>query len=446
MNIRYKKIPAVLLATAIMLFSVLTFSPMPVYAAITSIDVGAVTGANPATNLSGTGWAWDSATSTLTLSSGYTGEQIAITSSATDTATINVTGNVSIGSSIAPVSGEGITSDGNLVITGTGTLEIYTDDRDGIYSQDGSILISGATLVIDAYWAGISAENGNVTIDNNANIKIDAGAGIYADYLATIKSGNIEIDSSGDGIRGNDVIISGGICNIITLYDDGSHISGGNGIYGPNSVTISGGTLDITSYWQGIFSNDVIISGGDIKINAHYYDNYKSALTGDEGIFGENSVTISGGKLDIEAFDDGIHTYQDIIITGGTGTIKTIGGDPDYWAVRASLNTIILGGGVFVLGWNAGDNAYNIETKIDDVVPNFKTFFDIADTNYDTPLQDIWFYSLDDPDIVSDSVARNPVPQTSDSTGFLNGVIVLIAVFGGLALLVVLRRRIVGNR
>lgn len=114
-----------------------------------------------------------------------------------------------------------IFSYGELVIDGTGTLNIYGNQEEGE-----GIATKGKPITIN---------NGNIYIESN-----DDGLNVGGDGdTITINDGFVYIKASGDGIDSNkDLIINGGM-----VYTIGSSIGGDAGIDTDKGYTINGGNV-----------------------------------------------------------------------------------------------------------------------------------------------------------------------------------------------------------
>lgn len=178
----------------------------------------------------------------------------------------------------------------SMVLSGTGTLNV-----NGMYKNG----IKGGTET-------------DITVkEQNLNIN-SADHGLASDNTVTIKSGKLTIESGGDGIKsspdrvddaGNpddtvslgDILIEGGEININ---------SAGDGIQGDNSVTINGGSYQITT------------NGGYKTVLAEDADSCK-------GIKTDSTLTINGGEFTINSADDAIHSNEYVNILGGIFDIQT---------------------------------------------------------------------------------------------------------------------------
>ena len=192
-------------------------------------------------------------------------------------------------------------SGSSLTISGSGTLNVNGNIKNGIKGGSTSTLtINGGTLIINAVNNALAAD-GSVTInDGTITITTSEGDGIKSDPdygdtdsdgTITINGGTFTINSYNDGLQAkNKLTINDGTFNIKT-YKDGASSTGFNkddesakGIKCSNnetseiSLTITGGTFDLN--------------------------------TADDSIHSDGNVTITGGKFTIYSGDDGIHADQ----------------------------------------------------------------------------------------------------------------------------------------
>lgn len=175
-----------------------------------------------------------------------------------------------------------INSAGDLILTGSGALVVNGNNKNGI-KADGDVTIDSLTLTVNS-------------VDNS----------IAADNVLTLNGGVITaVSSEGDCLKADpDAITASTAGNIV--INGGSitlNAEAGDGIQALGTVTVTGGTIDITT------------NGG-----------YKSTLdesVSTKGIKGDSGIAISGGTFTINSCDDAIHSGGDVAITGGTFTIYT---------------------------------------------------------------------------------------------------------------------------
>jgi len=168
----------------------------------------------------------------------------------------------------------------------------------GIYSADDLVIAGGGTLTVVG-----SASDGIRTKDAMA-----------------ILDGTIRVYAKDDGLQASDYLkISGGDITV-GAYGDGVSVLDG-------FVEITDGAVDVTSAGDGIAAlTDVRVSGGSVRVTAYGgADNYAEIAMKDlsaKGIKAEN-IEISGGRIELNTADDGIHAARNAAITDGVFVITT---------------------------------------------------------------------------------------------------------------------------
>ena len=243
-----------------------------------------------------------------------------------------------------------------FVVAKNGTTNTFSDattrTNSFTYTND-----AGQTKV-DTTGACIYAKD-DLTIKGEGTliVKGNYNNGIHTSNDLKVKNGLITVTAKNNGLKGkSSVEISGGTLNITT--------SGGDGIKsdtedatdlasGKGSIEITGGEITINSAFDGITANNAVtIANGEsktptIKITTGGGQNCLSLSTSGngggfgggfgpggggsscspsesmKGIKGDSSITISGGVIDINSRDDGIHSSGVVILTGGSMTIAT---------------------------------------------------------------------------------------------------------------------------
>lgn len=132
----------------------------------------------------------------------------------------------------------------DLIINGSGTLNVNGNYNDGIKSKDDLQIISG-TINVDAYDDGIIGKD-------SVSVK---------DGTITVTCGDDAVKSSEDedSTKGY-IVVDGGSFN---LSSDSGH--GFNAVF---AFVMNDGTVNITKCNEGIQSLNIIQNGGDITINA----------------------------------------------------------------------------------------------------------------------------------------------------------------------------------
>lgn len=284
----------------------------------------------------------------------------------------------------------------DLVICGTGTLNIVTDYKDGIKTKD-SLIIDSGNINITSEDDGIigknyiSIEDGNINIvaggdglksteDDEADqgyiyitdgvFNIDAGAdaiqvqthiviqngefdfytangsssttsdtakGLKASIGITIYDGEFTIDSSDDSIHSNDTIVING--GEYLLY------SGDDTIHADEAITVNGGIIDVLDCYEGIEGMVIKINDGEIHV-----ESYDDPINATDGNRGENTpgvaIYINGGYTYLECVNaDGFDSNGAVYLNGGTvvvnGPVSGGNGILDYGTFTSSGGTFI---------------------------------------------------------------------------------------------------------
>lgn len=254
-----------------------------------------------------------------------------------------------------------IFSKSDLTLNGNGTLTISGYLKCGIASKD-DLVICGLNLNITSVGRAIEGKDCVKCTDATVSVKA-GGDGIKSTNTEDencgyvyIESGSFNIEAQNDGIeaetvlkiKGGDFIIkTGGGSQNATANSEGFDMRGfkpsaetqtadttesAKALKSASLITIDGGSFNIDSADDAVHSNSdaeinsgsivissgddgihaddaLIVSGGDITISKSY-----------EGLEG-TAVTVSGGKIDITASDDGINA------AGGNDS-SSIGGRP----------------------------------------------------------------------------------------------------------------------
>jgi hypothetical protein len=287
-----------------------------------------------------------------------------------------------------------------------GDVQIKEAASDGIHAND-DVLIEGGTLTVRSVGDGIESEKDAVnitggainvvttgekghgiksiketTVNSNGTIEIsvfgNASKGFNAAGDMTVTKGNITVNTAGDafydaadadisscaGIKcdGNLVIHSGAI----TILSAGK---GGKGISVDGALTINDGTLTVTTTGgQYVYTRnndtsakaikcdgDMLINGGDFVI--------RTFGTEAEGLESKATLTVKGGNIDIEAYDDCINAAKHIQFDGGTvycSSTTNDGIDSNGTLTVTGGTVISSGGGGVEEGFDCDNNRFTI--------------------------------------------------------------------------------------
>ena len=294
---------------------------------------------------------------------------------------------------------KGIESDGDIVISGEGKLNI-TAGGSGITSEEGCAYLHKSTILNIEGGAdkhGISTATGITIAGGVQNITVKGGSydeeaaeantpkGIKSDGTIKFLGGRTTVINNGTAIyevstsdysaaacvKADDIVIDGGtvLCKATG--------NGGKGIRADNNLTIASGTVRVITEGKNLANNDgreysssdsysdsyvdanpkaihvgdkdadpitgnLTIYGGDIKVRAMY----------SEGIESKKDITVNDGMIQVYATDDAINAgvsekaNGSIVINGGT--IYAYGASNDGMDSNGTIT--INGGTVFSSG------------------------------------------------------------------------------------------------
>ena len=213
----------------------------------------------------------------------------------------------------------------DLKIKGKGSLTVNGNCTDGIVGKD-SVKIFNGTVTVNAADDGIRGKD---------SVKIgDSDDTEFTDLVVTVNS------TAGDGIRATNgseegkgkVIINGGTVNITSYYD---------GIQAEQTFTMNGGDLTVKTYEGSTYTASGSQTGGNTNPwggrggmgmdgNANKTDVSAKGIKA-VGIYDEAGTTwqsggdiiIKGGTITIDSSDDALHCGGSMTITGGVFSIAT---------------------------------------------------------------------------------------------------------------------------
>lgn len=214
-----------------------------------------------------------------------------------------------------------IYAEDDLVINGDGSLVIEAVNKTGILGKDDVKIISG-NIQITADRNGIKGKD--LVYIESGDIVIEAGTdGIESETLIYIFGGNVSVNSVDDAIHSDmDVYMTGGVLTV-SSEDDGIHSEG--------TLQIDGGDVTVVSSYEGLEGQYVIINDGNISINAsddgiNTADGTvnESGMTQGPGmdVVGDFGLYISGGTLNVNSYGDGLDSNGNIWMSGGVVVIS----------------------------------------------------------------------------------------------------------------------------
>ena len=197
---------------------------------------------------------------------------------------------------------------GTVVLISTAGDGLKTDNSDisNKGNQRGSITINGGAVTIYAAGDAIQAAYNFVLTEDTASSNVTIYTGSYSGYTSSSSSA-----TSYKGVKvANELNITAGTMNIYS-YDDGLHADYGgtleNGSTGLGNINISGGTITL-----GVYSPTNATGKGNMGPGS----SMQATVSGADGIHADNTVTISGGTVNVDSAYEGIEANF-ITITGG---------------------------------------------------------------------------------------------------------------------------------
>lgn len=244
---------------------------------------------------------------------------------------------------------------GHFNVSGTldDGIQVSADDEEGGYAT-----ISGGSLTIDVTAAGSKGLkcDGNITIDDSKSAPTvtitNSGKGKWdsddqevkgatcmsSDANVTIAAGQISLTATGSGGKGlkcdSTLTITGGDLSVTTTGTTYVNIEGNQEYDGnyrgqldrlddayttsPKGIKVG---IKATESSTGLPVGDIQISGGNIHVTC------SGQQDGSEGIESKGTLTISGGTIDCNTYDDAINSSSHMYIKGGTITVYSSGND-----------------------------------------------------------------------------------------------------------------------
>ena len=266
-------------------------------------------------------------------------------------------------------------SEGQLIFSGEGELEVKATGKSGITSDDYLSFLDGPGITVSST-AGHGLRGKDAVYVNGGRLDVQASAhmkkGITSDSLVVFNGGITTIAVSGGvaydeddaeykssaGIKADQFFVMND--GTLTVTNSGQ---GGKGISGDGPAYFQGGTVDVTvtgsNYGKnsddsksakGIkFDGDIYISGGSISSKASNH----------EGIESKGKIEITGGSVFAQSRDDAINSAGMMAITGGEVCAYSTGND----GIDTNGNCFLEGGVVYAIGSGSPEVAVDANTE-----------------------------------------------------------------------------------
>ena len=256
-------------------------------------------------------------------------------------------------------------SEGQLIFSGAGRLNVYGYCKAGIRSDDYVVIRPNTNLYVKATAGnGIKGNDALSIYGGVVNVEVSgtAAKALSTDGHALISGGRTTLLVTGGATYDSDeqdVVGSAGLKADSTFTLTGGELyvkntgKGGKGISTDMQTYVKGGTLGIittgsTYSYSGKLDSkakglkadgDLAISGGTVKVRT-------TGGNGSEGIESKGTITISDGSVQVQAYDDAINSKSHLYIKGGSVYANSTGND----GLDSNGNTYIQGGTTVAYG------------------------------------------------------------------------------------------------
>jgi hypothetical protein len=205
----------------------------------------------------------------------------------------------------------------DLTITGDGSLDVSGNGNDGIASTDDLVIVSG-DITVDAVDDGLRGKD-SLTIAGGSLDITAGGDGLKSDNVDDATRGYIDIAGGSVAVTAGDDALDAQTDLVIT---DGTLdlAAESKGLVADAFLVIEGGDTTVTKSYEGIQAPSITISGGSVDLTSS--DDGLNASTG-TGAMGDDGslLTIAGGDVSIDAQGDGFDSNGSAVVSGGTLTV-----------------------------------------------------------------------------------------------------------------------------
>lgn len=286
-------------------------------------------------------------------------------------------------------------AEGNIILSGEGVLVVAGKQKhaivtDGCFYQRPGVTVAVTEAAKNAiHVKGDSDDGTGVHIAGGAiaaTVASTAGKGIKCDMDVVVDGGTLEITTSGDAYYDTteaDTSSAAAIKSDYNITINGGNLSltssgkGGKGLNADGGITINGGSTTVatsgarytyssslTSSPKGIKADgDIVIGGGITRVSV------TGKSEGSEGMESKASITINGGEVICEAYDDGMNAAK--AITMNDGRLYACASNND--GIDSNGTMTINGGLVIGVGGSAPEAGIDIDNS-----NNFKVYGGVA--------------------------------------------------------------------
>lgn len=272
-----------------------------------------------------------------------------------------------------------IFSEGELLFSGSGSLNVTGNYKHGIASDDFILFRPGIVVnVTTANGAGIKANDGMYINGGALNVEVSktAAKAINSESFVKMTGGRVIAKTSGDtkydtdlndtssaaGINADgDFTMTGGT---VAIESTGS---GGKGINCKQNIVISGG--DITVQTKGkrfVYSSTARASAkgikavGNLTVNGGHIRVRTSGGVGSEGMESKGNLTINAGVVEVSSYDDALNAVTGLNLNGGYVYAYSSGND----AIDSNGPLTINGGIIVASSTNEPEAAFDCDKNV----------------------------------------------------------------------------------
>ena len=267
---------------------------------------------------------------------------------------------------------------GKLLLNGTGALQVYGSYNNGIHCADYIVMRTGSNIYVKSTANnGIKANDGIYINGGILNVECSAtaGKGINCESNIIVNGGRTTVITTGNGTYDSDEGEAKGAaamkCDSTYTQNGGTVLlkstgSGGKGLKADYEAYVNGGTLYVITEGTTFSSTNDTASPKGIKIGTkgvHGLLNIADGTImvrtkgrGGEGIESKGTIAISGGSVQVSAYDDAINSAGDMTLSGGS--IVAVGTAND--GIDANGNLSIKGGNIVAYGASGAEAGIDV--------------------------------------------------------------------------------------
>ena len=266
-------------------------------------------------------------------------------------------------------------SEGKMLFSGKGTLNVYGNCKAGIRSDDYILFRPGNNVYVKATAGNAIKANDALYIKGGVlNVEVSAAAskGLSSDGLVQIDGGRTTAITTGTGAYDSDEQDVSGCAGVkadsIFVMNGGalyckSTGAGGKGISTDQTLTVTGGTIKVITTGKQYTYGSLDTSAKGIKSDEAMYLQGGTIMVrctggeGSEGIESKSTMDISGGTVMAYCYDDAINSSKAMTISGGQ--VFAMGTNNDGIDSNATLT--ISGGVVIASGTTVPEGGFDCD-------------------------------------------------------------------------------------